>query len=262
MTEEASEKEVEYPPIGAPSLYVSGLFRPRMADYEFAHLIEINARDKSIAIEWQNPAVKVACYGGHAAVLQENGNVNFFRTNEAVVDDLNRTTIQTTQTEEEEVENEEGAKTILLQPDTKGEERAFLRTVNAAPDSVGNVRLNFKKVKLGRGKAKAVDIAISPLWFGILYSDFTIAFFHQTGPADIPREVYRETKIKFTKIFSGSVITAIDADKRLYSFDRNVAGFYFMRKERPGESQRAADLLQSTLYQSNEEQSRNPGKQV
>ncbi|KAA6369559.1 MAG: hypothetical protein EZS28_034914, partial [Streblomastix strix] len=50
-------------------------------------------------------------------------------------------------------------------------------------------------------------------------------------------------------------------DKRLYSFDRNVAGFYFMRKERPGESQRAADLLQSTLYQSNEEQSRNPGKQ-
>lgn len=44
--------------------------------------------------------------------------------------------------------------------------------------------MHYNKIDIGPPGTIAVDIAISPEFIGILFSDQSVAFFHQNGPAD------------------------------------------------------------------------------
>ncbi|KAA6379803.1 MAG: hypothetical protein EZS28_024670, partial [Streblomastix strix] len=171
-----------------------------------------------IVMNLNSPVVKIVCHNGHVLLLTESGEVAYFRTSELEMDYAISNSflpLVDKRRSKQQLKN-----TLSLSPNTV--------QANAAQVTLDKpARMHYNKIDIGPPGTIAVDIAISPEFIGILFSDQSVAFFHQNGPADQSRLIIRETKAHFINLFSGSIITAIDEKYRLHSFNHDITIFKF-----------------------------------
>ncbi|KAK2952073.1 hypothetical protein BLNAU_12924 [Blattamonas nauphoetae] len=201
------------------TLILSGLLEVKADKSELMNACKTMAEERGIPITFQDSLKKVLCYNGHVIILTEEGLVYYFRLYHSTTFDPNvPKAAETRQT----VPNSASANTG----------NTFNLTENSL-DKTSPVlgisqpcRMKYTQIQIH--DSKVTDIAISPEYVGFLHEDRSLSFFKTLGGRDTQRDIYRETG-SFVSLWSGTVMTACDEHDCLYSFDKTLTEFKFVK---------------------------------